>query len=142
MFELGSEAWVEMAREKVFECAEGADLSGVDVKYNEVMINSPSSIGPDAEGRVGWYIIVENCKISVGRGILENPSYALIMDYDELRAASKVVYSGNPEIRKELAEKAITLRTEGKLHELGSIKAMAPLAWLAPLHDKIAVKTI
>ena len=136
-----SPAWVDFARSWVLEQAEGQDLTGINVRFSEVFTDVPPEIEPDADGRTGWYLVVDSGTVDVGRGILDNPGLCITVDYETVLPLARAVFGDNPEAA-EAAQTAVEAAiADGKMTREGDDNLMADLPWLATLHDALAERT-
>ena len=74
-FEFCSIGWIELAREYIEGQAKGADLSGINVAFNEVFTDAPARLNPNAAGKIGWYVRVADGRLEVGSGVLPNADF-------------------------------------------------------------------
>ena len=95
--EFCSDDWVKATRDFVITAAQGADLGGIRVSFNEVFTKAPSHIGANDEGLVGWFIRVEDGVIEVGKGILDQADLRITADYNTVVPLARTV--GRPPLR-------------------------------------------
>ena len=55
-FEFCSDDWIGVAREFIERQAEGADLTGINVTFNEVFTDPPAHLDHHDAGKIGWYL--------------------------------------------------------------------------------------
>lgn len=140
-YEFCSKKWVAFANEYLQGAAVGEDLSGISVTFNEVFTDAPSHLDPDDEGRIGWYLRVEDGKVEVERGILDQADLTITVDYKTVLPLARMVFEGNPEAATEAQETMAAAAAAGKVKREGNDAAMASLLFMGGLHDALAQRT-
>ena len=141
-YEFCSKQWVAFAKEYLQGAAVGEDLSGVSVTFNEVFTDAPSHLDPDDEGRIGWYLRVENGNVEVERGILDQADLTITVDYTTILPLARMVFEGNPEGVLEAQETMVAAAAAGKkMKREGNDAATASLSFMGGLHDALAQRT-
>ncbi|MDA0790283.1 MAG: hypothetical protein O2780_12600 [Proteobacteria bacterium] len=141
-YEFCSSQWVDYARQYLKQASDGADLSGIEIVFNEVFTDAPDHLALDDKGRTGWYLRVANSEVEVDRGILDQADVRIIADYDTILPLARMVFAGNTKLAAE-AQQAIAAATEsGKMHREGDATKMAGLPWTGELHDALARRTL
>ena len=137
-----SPGWVDFARSYVLGQAEGQDLSGITLRFSEVFTGVPPEIEPDSNGCTGWYIVVEDGRVEVGRGVLENPDLCITVDYETVLPLARAVFAGNEQAAANAQKQVEAAMSAGKMSRQGDDAAMSKLPWLADLHDELARHTL
>ena len=140
-YEFCSKKWVAFANEYLQGAAVGEDLSGISVTFNEVFTDAPPHLDPDDEGRIGWYLRVEDGKVEVERGILDQADLTITVDYATVLPLARMVFEGNPEAAAEALETMAAANTAGKMKREGDESAMVSLSFMGGLHDALAQRT-
>ncbi len=140
-YEFCSKKWVAFANEYLQGVAVGEDLSGISVTFNEVFTDAPSHLDPDDEGRIGWYLRVEEGKVEVERGVLDQADLTITVDYKTVLPLARMVFEGNPEAATEAQETMAAAAAAGKVKREGNDAAMASLLFMGGLHDALAQRT-
>ncbi len=135
-FEFCSDNWIAVAREFIERQAEGADLTGINVTFNEVFTDPPAHLDPEGAGRIGWYLRITDNRIEVSPGVLAEADVRATVDYVTVLPAARRL-STDPPLDAE-TQKALTasIRREGDASVLSGLK------WLSGLHDVMAVRTL
>ncbi|MEM7016626.1 MAG: hypothetical protein AAF512_04710 [Pseudomonadota bacterium] len=142
-YEFCSQAWVDFARSYLTGAAEGQDLSGLDMTFNEVFTDVPAHIALEGQaGRTGWYIKIQNGKLEVERGILDNPRLLITVDYETVLPLARMNFKENPELMTEAGKIMEQATADGKFKREGDETVMAGLPWAANLHDALAERTV
>ena len=140
--EFCSDDWVKATRDFVITAAQGADLSGIRVSFNEVFTKAPSHIGANDEGLVGWFIRVEDGVIEVGKGILDQADLRITADYNTVVPLARTVFEGDAGAAAAAQQTMAAAAADGRFHREGDESAMASLTFLAGLHDALARMTL
>lgn len=140
-FEFCSAAWVDHARDYVQRTAKGVDLAGVELSFNEVFTDAPAHLGPDQDGRIGWYIRVSGGAVAVARGILPDADVRITADYATVLPLARMVFAGNEKRRGQAQQRVGEAIAAGKMRTEGNPQAMAGLPWAGELHDELAKRT-
>ena len=140
-YEFCSKKWVAFANEYLQGAAVGEDLSGISVTFNEVFTDAPPHLDPDDEGRIGWYLRVEDGEVEVERGILDQADLTITVDYATVLPLARMVFEGNPEAAAEALETMAAANTAGKMKREGDESAMVSLSFMGGLHDALAQRT-
>ena len=140
-YEFCSKKWVAFANEYLQGAAVGEDLSGISVTFNEVFTDAPPHLDPDDEGRIGWYLGVEDGEVEVERGILDQADLTITVDYATVLPLARMVFEGNPEAAAEALETMAAANTAGKMKREGDESAMVSLSFMGGLHDALAQRT-
>ena len=140
-YEFCSKKWVAFANEYLQGAAVGEDLSGISVTFNEVFTDAPPHLDPDDEGRIGWYLRVEDGEVEVERGILDQADLTITVDYATVLPLARMVFEGNPEAAAEALETMAAANTAGKVKREGDESAMVSLSFMGGLHDALAQRT-
>ena len=135
-FEFCSDDWIAVAREFVERRAEGADLTGINVTFNEVFTDPPAHLDHQGAGKIGWYLRIADNRIEVSSGVLAESDVRATVDYQMVLPAARRL-STDPPLDEE-TQKALTanIRREGDASVLRGLK------WLSGLHDVMAVRTL
>ena len=135
-FEFCSDDWIGVAREFIERRAEGADLTGISVTFNEVFTDPPAHLDPEGAGKIGWYLRIADNRIDVSPGVLAEADVRATVDYQMVLPAARRL-STDPPLDEE-TQKALTasIRREGDASVLSGLK------WLSGLHDVMAVRTL
>ena len=133
--EFCSKAWIAAARAFLLGEARDADLTGVDVTFNEVFTDPPAHLDPDGVGRIGWYLSVADGQVEVGEGILPHADLCLTADYETVLPAARWLSSDPP------LPEATQVALGRAIQREGDVEAMAAVPWMAGLHDAMAVRT-
>ena len=133
--EFCSTAWIDAAREYLLGESRHADLTGVDVTFNEVFTDPPAHLDPDGVGRIGWYLRVTGGQVEVGEGILPQADLRLTVDYATVLPAARWLSSDPP------LPEATQVALGKAIQREGDAEAMAAVPWMAGLHDAMAVRT-
>lgn len=135
-FEFCSDDWIGVAREFIERQAEGADLTGINVTFNEVFTDPPPHLDPQGAGKIGWYLRIADNRIDVSPGVLAEADVRATVDYQMVLPAARRL-STDPPLDEE-TQKALTasIRREGDASVLSGLK------WLSGLHDVMAVRTL
>ena len=140
-YEFSSAEWVAVARQHLQEASRDADLSGVSFTFNEVFTDAPAHLGTDAEGRIGWYVRVQDGGVEVERGILDDADIRIVADYQTVLPLARMVFAGNEALAAEAGRKVAEATAAGKMRREGDDQAMAGHAWMGGLHDALARRT-
>lgn len=133
--EFCSKGWIAAARAYLLGESQDADLSGVDVTFNEVFTDPPAHLDPNGVGRIGWYLRVVGGQVEVGEGILPHADLRLTVDYATVLPAARWLSSDPPLPEATQAALGKAIQREG------DAEAMAAVPWMAGLHDAMAVRT-
>ena len=133
--EFCSKEWIAAAREYLLREATSADLTGVEVAFNEVFTDPPAHLDPDGTGRIGWYLRVAEGKVEVGEGVLPRADLRLTVDYQTVLPAARRLSTDAPMDEATQAALASAIGREG------DPAVMAAVPWMAGLHDVMAVRT-
>ena len=135
-YEFCSHDWIAVAREFIEQRAEGADLTGISVTFNEVFTDPPAHLDPEGVGKIGWYLRIADNRIEVSPGVLAEADVRATVDYQMVLPAARRL-STDPPLDEE-AQKALAagIQREGDASVLGGLK------WLSGLHDVMAVRTL
>ena len=136
-----SQTWVDHARSYLEEASANADLEGIRVSFNEVFTDAPSDLDPDSDGRVGWYLRVQDGKLEVDRGILEFADLRITADYVTTLPLARLVFSGSPDSARAAGRLVAEATAAGKMRREGDEAVLATLPWLVKLHDVLAERT-
>ncbi len=134
--EFCSEAWIAVAREFIAKRAEGADLTGITVTFNEVFTDPPAHLDPQGVGKIGWYLRIADNRIEVSPGILAEADARAIVDYQTVLPAARRLSTDPP--LDEATQKALA---DG-IQRAGDASVLRGLKCLAGLHDAMAVRTL
>ena len=140
-YEFSSAEWVAVARQHLQEAAQGVDLSGVSFTFNEVFTDAPAHLGTDDEGRIGWYVRVQDDRIEVERGILDEADLRIVADYQTVLPLARMVFAGNEALAAEAGRKVAAATAAGKMRWEGDDQTTAGQAWMGGLHDALARRT-
>ena len=133
--EFCSKEWIAAAREYLLREAMRADLTGVEVAFNEVFTDPPAHLDPDGAGRIGWYLRVADGQVEVGEGVLPRADLRLTVDYQTVLPAARRLSTSPP--MDEAAQAALA----SAIGREGDPAVMAAVSWMAGLHDAMAVRT-
>ena len=133
--EFCSKDWIAAARAYLLRESTGADLTGIDVTFNEVFTDPPTHLDPDGAGRIGWYLRVADGQVEVGEGVLPRVDLRLTVDYQTVLPAARRLSTDAP--MDEATQAALT----AAIGREGDPAAMADVPWMAGLHDAMAVRT-
>ena len=134
-FEFCSIEWIEAAREYLLAQAEGADLTEVNVTFNEVFTDAPAHLNPDGDARIGWYLRVADGRLEVAAGALPSADLRVTCDYQTVLSAARRLSTDEP--LDEASRQALT----DAIHREGDLSVAAGLTWMAGLHDAMAIQT-
>ena len=140
-YEFSSAEWVAVARQHLQEAAQDADLSDVRFTFNEVFTDAPAHLGTDGEGRIGWYVRVQDGRIEVECGILDEADLRIVADYQTVLPLARMVFAGNEALAAEAGRKVAEATAAGKMRREGDDQATAAHAWMGGLHDALARRT-
>ena len=134
--EFCSAAWIAVAREFIEQRAEGADLTGISITFNEVFTDPPAHLDPEGAGEIGWYLCIADSRIEVSPGILAEADVRATVDYQTVLPAARRL-STDPPLDKE-TQKALA----ASIQREGDDSVLRGLKWLSGLHDVMAVRTL
>lgn len=134
--EFCSAAWIAVAREFIEQRAEGADLTGISVTFNEVFTDPPAHLDPEGLGKIGWYLRIADNRIEVSPGVLTEADVRATVDYQTVLPAARRLSTDPPLDEQTQKSLAASIQREGDDSVLRGLK------WLAGLHDVMAVKTL
>jgi hypothetical protein len=134
-FEFCSAEWVGYARAYIQERAKDADLTGLNVSFNEVFTDPPARLDPEGAGTVGWYVRTVNGHVEVSSGVLSTADLKLTVDYETVLPAARKLSTDPP-----LDEGTQQALTDGITRE-GDESAMKDVTFMAGIHDFMAVRT-
>ena len=135
-FEFCSDAWIAVAREFIGQQAEGVDLKGISVTFNEVFTDPPAHLDPEGVGKIGWFLRIADNRIEVSPGILAEADVRATVDYRTVLPAARRL-SSDPPLDEE-TQKALA----ASIQREGDNSALRGLKWLSGLHDVMAVRTL
>ena len=135
-FEFCSDAWIAVARQFIEQQAEGADLTGISVTFNEVFTDPPAQLDPEGVGKIGWYLRIADNRIEVAPGILSEADVRATVDYQIVLPAARRLSTDPPLDEATQQALAAGIQREGDASVLRGIKC------LAGLHDTMAVRTL
>ena len=135
-YEFCSHDWIALAREFIEQQAEGADLTGISVTFNEVFTDPPAHLDPEGVGKIGWYLRIAENHIEVSPGILAEADVRATVDYRTVLPAARRL-STDPPLDEE-TQKALAAGIQRE----GDNAVLRGLKWLAGLHDVMAVRTL
>ena len=134
--EFCSHDWIAVAREFIEQQAEGADLTGISVTFNEVFTDPPAHLDPEGRGKIGWYLRIADNQIEVSPGVLTGADVRATVDYQMVLPAARRL-SADPPLDEETQQAlAASIQREGDDSVLRGLK------WMAGLHDAMAVRTL
>ena len=134
-FEFCSDDWIAVAREFIERQAEGADLSGINVTFNEVFTDPPAHLDQQGAGKIGWYLRIADNRIEVSPGVLAEADVRATVDYQMVLPAARRLSTDPPLDEETQKALAANIRREGDASVLSGLK------WLSGLHDVMAVRT-
>lgn len=134
--EFCSAAWIAVAREFIEQRAEGADLTGISVTFNEVFTDPPAHLDPEGLGKIGWYLRIADDRIEVSPGVLAEADVRATVDYRTVLPAARRLSTDPPLDEETQKALAASIQREGDDSVLREFK------WLAGLHDVMAVRTL
>ena len=135
-YEFCSHDWVAVAREFIEQQAEGADLTGINVTFNEVFTDPPAHLDPEGVGKIGWYLRIADNRIEVSPGVLADTDVRATVDYQMVLPAARRLSTDPPLDEESQKALAAGIQREGDASVLGDLK------WLSGLHDVMAVRTL
>lgn len=135
-YEFCSDDWVAVAREFIERRAEGADLTGINVTFNEVFTDPPAHLDPEGFGKVGWYLRIADNRIEVSPGVLAKADVRATVDYQTVLPAARRLSTDPPLDEETQKALAASICREGDASVLSGPK------WLSGLHDVMAVRTL
>ena len=135
-YEFCSDAWIAVAREFIERQAEGADLTGISVTFNEVFTDPPAHLDPEGVGKIGWYLRIADNRIEVSPGVLEEADVRATVDYQTVLPAARRLSTAPPLDEETQKALAASIQREGDASVLRGLK------WLAGLHDAMAARTL
>ena len=135
-FEFCSDDWISVAREFIERQAEGADLTGINVTFNEVFTDPPPHLDPQGAGKIGWYLRIADDRIEVSPGVLAKADVRATVDYQMVLPAARRLSTDPPLDEETQKALAAGIRREGDASVLSGLK------WLSGLHDVMAVRTL
>ena len=135
-FEFCSEAWIAVAREFIEQRAQGADLTGISVTFNEVFTDPPAHLDPEGAGKIGWYLRIADGRIEVSPGVLADADVRATVDYQLVLPAARRLSTDPP--LDESTQKALA----ASIQREGDDSVLRNLKWLSGLHDAMAVRTL
>ena len=135
-FEFCSDDWIGVAREFIERQAEGADLAGINVTFNEVFTDPPAHLDPQGTGKIGWYLRIADNRIDVSPGVLAEADVRATVDYQMVLPAARRLSTDPPLDEETQKALAAGIRREGDASVLTGLK------WLSGLHDVMAVRTL
>lgn len=135
-YEFCSHDWIGVAREFIEQQAEGADLTGINVTFNEVFTDPPAHLDPEGVGKIGWYLRIADNRIEVSPGVLAEADVRATVDYQMVLPAARRL-STDPPLDEE-SQKALA----AGIQQEGDASVLSGLKWLSGLHDVMAIKTL
>ena len=135
-YEFCSHDWIAVAREFVEQRAEGADLTGISVTFNEVFTDPPAHLDPQGAGKIGWYLRIADSRIDICPGVLAEADVRATVDYVTVLPAARRLSTDPPLDEETQKSLAASIRREGDASVLVGLK------WLSGLHDVMAVRTL
>ena len=135
-FEFCSDDWIAVAREFIERQAEGADLTGINVTFNEVFTDPPAHLDPQGADKIGWYLRIADNRIEVSPGVLAEADVRATVDYQMVLPAARRLSTDPPLDEETQKALAASIRREGDASVLSGLK------WLSGLHDVMAVRTL
>ena len=135
-YEFCSHDWIGVAREFIEQQAEGADLTGISVTFNEVFTDPPAHLDPEGLGKIGWYLRIADNRIEVRPGVLAEADVRATVDYQAVLPAARRLSTDPP--LDEQTQKALA----ASIQREGDDSALRGLKWLSGLHDVLAVRTL
>ena len=135
-YEFCSHDWIAVARQFIEQQAEGADLTGISVTFNEVFTDPPAHLDPEGLGKIGWYLRIADNRIEVRPGVLAEADVRATVDYQTVLPAARRL-STDPPLDEE-TQKALT----ASIQREGDASVLSGLKWLSGLHDVLAVRTL
>lgn len=135
-YEFCSHDWIGVAREFIEQRAEGADLAGISVTFNEVFTDPPAHLDPEGVGKIGWYLRIADNRIEVSHGVLAEADVRATVDYQMVLPAARRLSTDPP--LDEQTQKALAAGIQRE----GDASVLSGLKWLSGLHDVMAVRTL
>ena len=134
--EFCSHDWIAVAREFIEQQAEGADLTGISVTFNEVFTDPPAHLDPKGLGKIGWYLRIADTRIEVRPGVLAEADVRATVDYQTVLPAARRLSTDPPLDEETQKALAASIQREGDASVLSGLK------WLSGLHDVLAIRTL
>ena len=131
-----SHDWIAVARGFIEQQAEGADLTGISVTFNEVFTDPPAHLDPEGLGKIGWYLRIADNRIEVRPGVLAEADVRATVDYQTVLPAARRLSTDPPLDEETQKALAASIQREGDASVLSGLK------WLSGLHDVLAVRTL
>ena len=137
-FEFGSDGWIEAVGDLIGTKLHGLDLTDVQVSWFEEYTNPPPHICDAGRETASWFVVIDQGRIGVGRGVLDAATFWSVGDYDSLLSIARTP-SSDPLYRDRVS----ALRASGRLTNGGVAPTVPPSVGraLGSLHDDIVAFT-
>ncbi len=135
-YDFCSHDWIAVARGFIEQQAEGADLTGISVTFNEVFTDPPAHLDPEGLGKIGWYLRIADNRIDVRPGVLAEADVRATVDYQTVLPAARRLSTDPPLDEETQKALAASIQREGDASVLSGLK------WLSGLHDVLAIRTL
>jgi hypothetical protein len=134
--EFMSQAWIEMARQRIEEVLGGKDLTGVSYTLCEEFTNPPEHLRRAPAATIGFYVRVKDGRVEVGDHPIDDVDCKIISEYEDALSVAR-----DPEA-PAADPKVITERlATGRLRLVGNPQAAPLLLRELNIHKLLASQT-
>lgn len=140
-YEFCSHEWIAQARLYLEGAAYGQDLSEVRLTFSEVFTDAPLHLHPDSDGRIGWYLRVDENGLEIAEGIPDVADVRITVDYQTILPVTRLVFEGDPEAMARAGQVVAEAMADGRMQREGDEAVLVQIPWFMGLHDAMAVQT-